>query len=123
MINNLLSIIIPVYNAEKFIEETIITIKKQSYKNWEAIFVDDCSTDNSKNIIIKHLSTNIKLICLEKNSGTAIARNEGIKVSKGRFLCFLDADDLWDSNKIEKQLKFMKDNNYAFTYTSYLTLR
>lgn len=119
MVNELVSIIIPVYNAEKYIKETIETIKNQTYTKWEAIFVDDCSKDNSVKIINEQLSTNIKLICLKKHSGTAIARNEGIKVAKGRFLSFLDADDLWDSKKIEKQLEFMKNNNYSFTYTAY----
>ena len=119
MINDLVSIIIPVYNAEKYIEETIKTIKAQTYKNWEAIFVDDASNDSSREIICKHLSTNIKLIKLEKNLGTAIARNEGIKIAKGRYLAFLDADDLWDSKKLEKQLEFMQKNKYYFTYTAY----
>lgn len=119
MKEELVSIIIPVYNAERYIKETIETIKNQTYKNWEAIFVDDCSTDNSKEIICKHLSTNIKLIQLKKHSGTAIARNEGIKIAKGKYLSFLDADDLWNNKKIEKQLNFMKKNEYGFTYTAY----
>ena len=98
MVNELVSIIIPVYNAEKYIRETIKTIADQTYTNWEAIFVDDCSTDRSASIIEEQLSSKIKLIKLEKNSGTAIARNAGIKEAKGRYLSFLDADDLWEKD-------------------------
>jgi teichuronic acid biosynthesis glycosyltransferase TuaG len=116
---DLISIIIPVYNAEKYIKQTIKTIKAQTYKNWEAIFVDDCSKDKSAGIIKKEESDKIKLIKLKKNSGPAIARNIGIEVSKGKYICFLDADDLWESNKLEKQINFMKTENSAFSYTSY----
>ncbi|MCI8470800.1 MAG: glycosyltransferase family 2 protein [Clostridia bacterium] len=119
MKEELVSIIIPVYNAEKYIEETIKTVKEQTYKNWEMILVDDKSTDRSKEIIKENLSDNIILIELSKNSGTAIARNEGTKVAKGTYISFLDADDLWDNQKIEKQLKFMQENEYAFTYTAF----
>lgn len=119
MKEKMVSIIIPVYNAEKFIKETIETIKRQTYKNWEAIFVDDASNDNSNSIIEKELSSKIKLIKLENNSGTAIARNIGLKQSQGQYICFLDADDLWKKEKLEKQIEFMRKNNYAFTCTDY----
>ena len=118
---DLVSIIVPVYNSEKFIEDTINTVKQQTYKKWELILVNDCSTDNSKKIIKKYVEEDerIKLINLEKNSGAAIARNTGIDNAKGRYIAFLDADDLWNKEKLEKQIKFMKDNDYEFTYTSY----
>lgn len=116
---DLISIIIPVYQAERFIEETIKTIKEQKYKNWEAIFVDDNSKDNSVKILEKEVSEKIKLIRLEKNSGPAIARNRGLEESKGRYICFLDADDLWNNEKLGKQLEFMKHKNCAFSYTSF----
>ena len=119
MKEELISIIIPVYNAEKYILETIHTIKNQTYKNWEAIFVDDCSEDRSKKIIEEQLSTRIKLLTLKKHSGTAIARNEGIKIANGKYLAFLDADDLWDNKKLEKQIQYMKENDYGFTYTAF----
>lgn len=119
MDKDLISIIIPVYNAEKFLKETIETIKSQTYINWEAIFIDDNSTDNSKEIIKQNLQDNIKLIELSRNFGPAIARNEGLKIAKGRYIAYLDADDLWAENKLEVQHKVMKENDYAFSYTSY----
>jgi len=119
VVEDLVSIIIPVYNAEKYIKQTIETIKGQVYGNWEAVFVDDCSTDKSAEIIKKDVSNKIKLIKLNKNSGPAIARNIGIEVSEGKYVCFLDADDLWKKDKLEKQINFMKKKNCAFSYTSY----
>ena len=117
----LVSIIVPVYNSEKFINDTIQTVKEQMYKNWELLLVNDCSTDNSENIIKKYVKEDnrIKLINLEKNSGAAIARNTGIESAKGKYIAFLDADDLWKNEKLEKQIKFMEENNYDFTFTGY----
>ena len=120
-IEDLVSIVLPVYNCEKFLEETIKTIQSQTYTNWEALFVNDCSKDKSAEII-KEASTKdsrIKLINLKENSGAAIARNTGMEEAKGRYIAFLDSDDLWDKEKLEKQLKFIKEGNYAFTFTSY----
>lgn len=121
MMDELVSIIVPVYNAEKFMRETIDTVLDQTYKYWELLLVNDCSTDNSKNIIKEYEKKDkrIHLIELEQNSGAAIARNTGIENSKGRYIAFLDADDLWDNQKLEKQLKFIKEHDYEFTYTSY----
>lgn len=119
MVQDLISIVIPVYNSEKYLKATINTIKNQTISNWEIIFVNDCSTDNSVSIIEEVVCDNITLINLEKNSGPAIARNEGVKRAKGRYLCFQDADDEWDKEKLEKQLKFMKEKNCAFSFTGY----
>ena len=120
-IEDLVSIVIPVYNCEKFLKDTINTLQSQTYKNWEALFVNDCSKDKSAEIIEKEsLKDNrIKLINLKENSGAAIARNTGMEKAKGRFIAFLDSDDLWKEEKLEKQLKFIKEGNYAFTFTSY----
>lgn len=117
---DLVSIIIPVHNAERFLKDTINSIKNQTYENWEAIFVDDCSTDNSVDII-KEFSEDkrIKLITLEQNEGAAITRNTGIDIASGRYVAFLDSDDLWNKEKLEKQIKFMKENNYEFSFTGY----
>ncbi len=117
----LVSIIVPTFNNEKFIKDTITKVQEQTYKNWEMIFINDASTDNSKYIIEKYIDKDkrIQLINLEQNSGVAIARNKGIEKAKGKYIAFLDADDIWDSIKLEKQIKFMEDNEYAFTYTDY----
>lgn len=121
MKKDLVSIIIPVYNAEKFLNDTIKTIQNQTYENWEAIFVDDCSKDKSVEIIKKEIKKDkrIKLFENEKNSGTAVSRNRGIDEAKGNYLCFLDSDDLWETTKLEKQINFMKEKGCAFSFTSY----
>jgi hypothetical protein len=117
----LVSIITPLYNSEKLISETIESVLAQTYKNWEMIIVDDCSTDNGVNIVNKYQKNDdrIKLIKLSKNSGAAVARNTAIKNADGRYIAFLDSDDLWYPKKLEKQIEFMKQNNYFFTYTNY----
>lgn len=117
------SIIIPIYNAEKWIETTISNIKEQTYKNYEIILVNDASNDNTKFIINKYKEDNIKIIHLGKNQGAAKARNEGIKVATGRYICFQDADDLWNKYKLEKQINFMKENDCAFSYTAFEYLK
>ena len=115
----MVSIVIPVYNAEKYLKDTIENIKSQTYKNWELILVNDCSTDDSKNVAKLYLAKNIKWIDLKKNSGPAIARNIGIKEAKGRYIAFQDADDLWDVKKLEKQVAFMQEKDCAFSFTGY----
>ena len=121
MESNLVSIIVPVYNSEKFIKDTISTVQKQTYNNWELILVDDASTDNGINIIESYSQNDkrIKLIKLETNSGAAIARNKGIEYANGEYIAFLDSDDLWHKEKLEKQLNFMKANDYSFSFTGY----
>lgn len=120
-IDGLVSIITPVYNAERFVEETIKSVQVQTYTNWEMILVDDLSEDNSEDTIkkIQKNDNRIKYIKLKENSGAAIARNTAIANAKGRYIAFLDSDDLWKSNKLEKQINFMKEHNYGFTFTSY----
>lgn len=117
----LVSIVVPIYNSERFISATIDTVEKQTYENWELILVDDCSKDNSIKVIQERIKNNnkIKLIKLQKNSGAAIARNVGIKNSSGQFIAFLDADDLWEDEKLRRQINFMNDNEYAFSFTGY----
>lgn len=117
----LVSIIIPVYNASSFLMDTIKSIKGQTYENWEAIFVDDCSKDNSVEIIKKARKKDkrIKLIKNKNNCGAAITRNNGIAEANGEYLCFLDADDIWKKEKLEKQIKFMKEKKCEFSFTGY----
>ena len=119
------SIITPVYNSEKFIKDTVESVLKQTYENWEMILVDDCSSDNSENIVKEFLDKDdrIKYIKLEENSGAAIARNKAIEMSTGRFIAFLDSDDIWAYNKLEKQINFMTKNNIGFSFTSYETMK
>lgn len=114
------SIIIPVHNAEKYIGETIESVLKQSYENWEMILVDDCSTDNSVQIIEKYLcDERINLIRQEKNVHAALTRNRGIEEASGRYIAFLDSDDIWNSKKLDKQLKYIKERDCAFSFTAY----
>lgn len=117
----LVSIITPVYNAEQFLSETIESVKNQTYQNWEMILVDDCSKDNSADIIKEFQNTDdrIKYIRLEKNSGASVSRNTGITNAKGRFIAFVDSDDIWNPDKLEKQVSYMLENKVGFTFTSY----
>lgn len=121
LINDLISIITPSYNSGRFISHTIESVMAQTYTNWEMIIVDDCSIDNSVEIItfFKEQDNRIKLVELETNQGAAVARNKSIELSKGRFIAFLDSDDLWLPQKLEKQLQFMTTQNVSFSYASY----
>ncbi|KYZ67495.1 glycosyltransferase family 2 protein [Bacillus sp. GZT] len=116
-----ISIIMPNYNSIKFIRKTIESVIDQSYHNWELIVIDDGSNDGSLQVIEEFQRTDkrIKLEVLDKNSGAAIARNTGINMANGRYIAFLDSDDLWVPRKLEKQLNFMKANNVAFSFTGY----
>ena len=115
------TIIMPSYNSEKFIIESVESVLVQTYSNWELIIVDDCSPDDSNKIITKYVDNDsrIKLIKLQKNSGPAVARNTAIEAANGRYIAFLDSDDVWLPNKLETQINFMHDNDLAFTYSSY----
>lgn len=120
----LVSIIMPNFNGEKYIAEAIESVISQTYPFWELIIIDDCSTDNSINII-KEYSTKdcrIKFINLRKNSGPAVARNTGIEIAKGQYVAFLDTDDIWLPYKLKKQINFMKDNNLSMTYSAYYVI-
>lgn len=117
----LVSIITPTWNCAKFICETIRSIQSQTYKNWELIISDDCSTDGTREVIKPYMDedSRIKYICNERNSGAAITRNNALKVAHGRWIAFLDSDDLWLPEKLEKQVTFMAENEYAFSYHEY----
>lgn len=120
MKNPLVSIITPCYNASQFIVETIKCVQSQSYQNWEMLITDDGSTDDSINIIQSFIKEDdrIKLFKIS-NAGAAVARNNSIKQAKGTFIAFLDSDDVWLPQKLEKQVDFMLSNNYSFTFTAY----
>lgn len=117
----LVSIITPNYNCEKYIVETIESVLSQTYQNWEMLIIDDCSTDKSRDIILEYSKKDcrIKYIFMEKNSGAAFCRNSGIELSKGKYLAFLDSDDIWTTDKLKKQIEFMEKEDVDFTYSKY----
>ena len=117
--HNLVSIITPSYNTSKFIEECIRSVLDQSYTNWELIIVDDCSSDNSCEMIRKYDDNRISLIKLEKNVGAAEARNIALRRAKGKYITFLDSDDIWNLNKLSKQISFMQIEDIAFSFSAY----
>lgn len=121
MKEGLVSIIMPTYNCAKFIGETIESIQAQTYSSWELIIIDDCSIDNTKEVVERYVESDKRITynCLEKNSGAAMARTTAMNLANGEYMAFCDSDDIWTSNKLEKQLKFMKKSNYAFTCTAY----
>lgn len=119
MEDKLVSIIVPVYNAGAFLRDTIKTVLKQTYTDWELLLINDCSTDNSYEIYSEYDDNRIIWIDLERNSGAALARNTGINNCRGDYICFLDSDDLWEVTKLEKQIDFMTNSNCDFSYTGY----
>jgi teichuronic acid biosynthesis glycosyltransferase TuaG len=118
---DIVSILIPTYNCENFIGKTLQSVKNQSYIYWEIILVDDASTDNTVSIIKEFAQgdNRIKLTELVKNSGNGFARNIALQNATGRYIAFLDADDLWFPLKLEKQLRFLKENKLPFTFSFY----
>lgn len=117
----LVSIITPTWACAAFISETIRSIQAQTYQNWELLIQDDCSMDNTYEIVapFAELDSRIKYECNYENSGAAITRNNALKRATGKWIAFLDSDDLWLPEKLEKQLKFMVEHDYAFTYHEY----
>ena len=115
----LVSIITPTWACGRFIAETIRSIQDQTYPNWELLIQDDCSTDNTKEVVERlraespELREKIKYACNPRNSGAAITRNNALRRAKGRWIAFLDSDDLWEPTKLEKQLEFMVENIHA----------
>lgn len=115
------SIIIPAYNVESYIDETLQSVEKQTYQNWECIIADDGSTDRTAKIIMQYTTKDARFryIRLESNKGAAAARNAAIAQADGKYMAFLDADDIWDRRKLEIQIAYMKANGYLFTCTDY----
>ncbi len=121
--NDLVSIIMPSYNTGRFIKETIESVLDQSYPAWELIIVDDCSTDNTDEVVNQYLvDERIRYIKNDTNSGAAVSRNRALREAKGKWIAFLDSDDLWEADKLQKQILFMKDNDYHFSYTNYVEI-
>lgn len=119
--NAKVSIITPLYNSEAFISETINSVLKQTFSNWELLLIDDCSSDKTIEIVKTFADQNPKITLFknEKNLGAALSRNKGIERAKGDYIAFLDADDLWKPKKLEKQLTFMETQNCDVCFSSY----
>jgi teichuronic acid biosynthesis glycosyltransferase TuaG len=117
----LVSIITPIYNCDKYIEETIRSVLCQTYQNWEMIMVDDISTDKTLEIAYSYAEKDprIKVLKLPEKGGASIARNVAINKARGKYIAFLDGDDLWLPEKLKKQIGFMMKYGYAFSYTNY----
>lgn len=117
----LVSIILPSYNLEKYISETINSVLSQTYSHWELLITDDCSTDSTVDIIQQFAmkDSRIKLFVLERNSGAGIARNNSIKKASGRYIAFLDGDDWWYPDKLKIQMRFIEENGYEFIFSAF----
>lgn len=117
----LVSIITPNKNCALFIYETIHSVQAQTYQNWELIIVDDCSSDGSEEVVKPYMERDARIRLLQNsaNSGVAVSRNYALREAKGRWIAFLDSDDLWHPEKLERQLRFMVEKGYAFSYTQY----
>lgn len=122
MIDGLVSIIMPSWNTARFIRESIDSVRNQTYTNWELLIVDDCSTDNTDEIVASYSDERIRYFKNEKNSGAALTRNRAMREARGEWIAFLDSDDLWAPEKLERQLQFMKENNYVFSYHEYVKI-
>ena len=113
-------IILPSYNKDIYLEETINSIIHQEFNNWKLIIIDNCSTDNSREIIRKYSGNEkISTFFLKKNMGVSFSRNLGVRLSDSKYISFIDADDIWNNSKLQNQIEFMEKNNYNFTYTDY----
>ena len=119
--NDLVSIIMPSYNCGEYIKDTILSVQAQTYKNWEIIFMDDCSNDDTIRRVseLREKEPRIRLFQNKFNSGAAISRNNALREAKGRWIAFLDSDDIWEPQKLEKQIRFMEGKGCSFSYTNY----
>ncbi len=116
----LVSVITPMYNAQEYIEQTIQSVQAQTYTNWEMLIVDDCSVDQSVELVQKYATQDNRIILVKKkeNSGVAQSRNLGIQKARGRYIAFLDSDDIWEPEKLFKQLEQMKRQNNTISYAA-----
>ncbi len=119
MIDGLVSIIMPSWNTEQFIAQSIQCVIDQTYKNWELLIVDDCSTDRTDEVVLSFQDSRIKFFHNKKNSGAALSRNKAMREARGEWIAFLDSDDLWMPDKLDKQISFMVSNGYTLSYTEY----
>lgn len=122
--NELVSVVMPTYKCGSFIAESIKSVQAQTYENWKLIVVDDCSCDDTISIVQELMKNEdrIQLYLNSSNSGAAVSRNTALRHANGRWIAFLDSDDLWEPTKLEKQIKFMEENGYAFSYHEYVEI-
>lgn len=122
--NDLVSIIMPSYKCGHFIGESIKSVQAQTYRNWELIVVDDCSGDGTVDVVLDFMRNDDRISIYQNkyNSGAAISRNTALRYAKGRWIAFLDSDDLWEPEKLEMQVKFMEKNGFAFSYHEYIEI-
>lgn len=118
----LVSIITPTFNSVAYIKETYRSLYEQEYKNWEWVITDDCSTDDTFNVLqeLSITDTRVRPFKLDKNSGAAVARNNSIDHSQGKYIAFIDADDYWEKNKLSLQINYMEEKLIDFCFTSYV---
>lgn len=115
--DNLVSIIMPAYNAEKYIKDAVDSVIKQTYTNWELIIIDDCSSDGTEKMIKKYQDRRIRYIKNKKNQGAVLSRNKGMRISSGRYVAFLDSDDMWEPRKLQRQLNLLQNKGYFMSYS------
>lgn len=121
--NKTVSVVVPVYHAKEYIEETMNCVMAQTYKDWELLLIVDGPQDPTIEVIQKYIEAHpdaqIRLLIQDKNQGAALARNRGVQESHGRYIAYLDADDLWVPQKLEKELEFLRKKDAAFAFTGY----
>ncbi len=120
--NELVSIIMPAYNCADYIADSIRSVLSQTYTNWELLIVDDCSTDKTAEVIASFNDKRIHYRRNERNMRASATRNEALKQAQGRYIAFLDSDDMWLPEKLERQIAFMQEHNYSITYAPYYVL-
>lgn len=119
----MVSIIMPTYNAGRYIKESIDSVLSQTYTNWELLIVDDCSTDDTESVVRSYKDPRIRYMRNEHNLGAALTRNRAIREAKGKYIAFLDSDDMWKPEKLEKQIAFMEQEGVVMSYTPYYVLQ
>lgn len=117
--NEMVSIVMPSYNTAQYIGDSIRSVLAQTYTNWELLIVDDCSTDDTDAVVASFQDDRIRYFKNPSNSGAAVSRNKALREARGRWIAFLDSDDLWHQEKLERQLRFMQEHGYSFSYTNY----
>ena len=120
--NKLVSIVMPSYNTAQYIGDSIQSVLNQTYSEWELLIVDDCSMDNTDEVVSSFSDKRIKYIKNKENYGAAVSRNRALRDAQGKWIAFLDSDDLWLPDKLEKQIDFMEKNGYHFSYTNYVEI-